>query len=493
MREAGKPRTALKAKVFATDAEAVAYLRDRVNVEAVRPTSIDPAKAFRLDRVAALLEALGNPQADFKSVHVAGSKGKGSVCEMVAAGLGGCGHAVGLFTSPHLMDVRERIRVGGQAISPAEFTTRIAEVAAASGDIPKALGEVSYFEILTAAAFLHFAEQAVDLAVVEVGLGGRHDATNVILPAVCAITAIQPEHVQLLGPTLEDIAGHKAGIMKPGVPALSVPQVPSVEAVLRTEAQRVGCPLAILGKDVDFSYRFETSADLGSHTRVGVTTPTNTFEHVPVPLRGDHQSFNCAIALAIIDRLAVGGLAMNPARVLDGLAATPTNGRLELVHAQPRVFVDGAHTPDSIRAVVRALSSQVRYDAMTCIFGCAADKDSAGMLKALSMGADKVIFTRAAENTRAADPKDLHRKFAEASGKSAQIAANMREAIQLAGRGVGKDDIVVVTGSFAVAGEAKRLLTEPPAKVPAGTAAPLAAITEVKPSGIAPSREETGE
>ncbi|GJQ28770.1 MAG: bifunctional folylpolyglutamate synthase/dihydrofolate synthase [Phycisphaerae bacterium] len=485
VRDPGKDRKLVPGRPFSNDAEAVAYLRERVNIEAMRPTSIDAGKAFRLDRMAALLERLGNPHGQFKCVHVAGSKGKGSVCEMIAAGLGGCGYAVGVYTSPHLVDVRERIRVGADQITVSEFTAHLGEAAAAAESLPKPLGEASYFEVLTAVAFLYFAAQAVDLAVIEVGLGGRFDATNVIRPEVCAITSIQSEHAQLLGPTIEHIAAHKAGIFKPGVPVVSVPQTPDVAAVLKAEAERVGCPLAYLSTEgLDFSYRFESSHEHGPHLRVGVSTPRLAFEHVRVPLRGEHQAFNCGLALAAIERLGGAWPAITSTRVLDGLAGTPTNGRLELVHTSPRVWVDGAHTPESIRALIAAISAQVRYDSMICVFGCAADKDVAGMLKALARGADKVIFTRAGDHARAADPRDLNRKFAEAAGKAAQVTATVREALQLAGRGVGKDDIIVVTGSFAVAGEAKRLLAERAANT---TQAPT--LREIKPSGIAPRRD----
>lgn len=486
--DVGKLRKS-SAKAFAGYEEAVAYLTARFNVEAVRPTHVDAKTTFKLDRMTALLERLGNPHVSFKSVHVAGSKGKGSVCEMAAAGLEACGFTTGLYTSPHMIDLLERIRISQQKISREDFVTHLSRAAGAAADIAKSHGEATHFELLTAVAFLHFAEQAVDIAIIECGLGGLTDATNVITPEVSALTAIQLEHTHLLGKTLEEIARQKAGIMKPGVPAVSVPQPDEVAKVFREEAARLGTTVAFLGADIDYSYRFESTPDRGPHTRVIVTTDRSNFEHVAVPLKGEHQAANCGLALAILDRLRVRGLETPEAQVARGLDRTQANGRLELVHLRPRVLVDGAHNPESIQALVRALGAQVRYDSMVCVFGCAADKDITGMLQALSMGADKVIFTRASASARAADPRDLNRRFADLFGKGGQVAPNVKEALNLAALAVTRDDVIIVTGSFMVAGEAKRLLLEKAAQGQ-GDAALDPALREVKPSGIAPQPGE---
>lgn len=468
-------------KPFADHAEALAYLKARLNVETLRPSSVDVGKVFQTGRMAALMERLGNPHQSFRSVHVAGSKGKGSVCEMTASCLEACGYTVGLFTSPHLVDVSERIRINQSRIGPGEFAACLSRVAQAGADLPKAAGEATYFEMLTAAAFVHFAEMAVDIAVVEVGLGGTGDATNVLTPRVSAITAIQMEHASLLGGTLASIARAKAGIMKAGVPCVTVPQEEAVLGVFREVAREVGTTVEVLGVEIDFSYRFESSPDLGPHTRVVVSSPKSNFEHLPVPLRGEHQAVNCGLALAILDKLREPKFDTPELMVAQGLARTPNHGRMELVHAHPRVFVDGAHNPESVHALVRSLAAHVRHESMVVVFGCAADKDIGAMLSSLAHGADKVFFTRASDHARAADPRDLQRKFAEVSGKITQSAPTVRDALNLAARAVGRDDIIVVTGSFAVAGEAKRLLQEraAPPRAPAE-----ATIREVKPSAL---------
>jgi len=481
--DTGRSRKA-SVHVFADKGEAQAYLRARLNVEATSPALLDLAKAFRLERMAALMERLGNPQASFKSVHVAGSKGKGSVCEMVGSCLEACGYTVGVYTSPHLVEMSERIRISGSRISDAEFVAMLGQAAGAAQDLSKALGEVTHFELMTATAFLHFAEQAVDVAVIETGMGGRFDATNVITPEVSVITAIHLEHTPLLGKTLEEIALHKAGIIKPGSPAVTMPQAPEVMKVLREAA--AGTTLEVLGEDIDFSFRFESSPELGPHTRVVVSTPRSSFEHLPVPLKGEHQAFNCGLALAALDKLRLRGLETPESQVAQGLSRTPNNGRLEQVYARPRIMIDGAHNPESVRALMKAVGAQVRYDSMVCVFGCASDKDVPGMLSALATGADKIIFTRAPDNARASDPRDLQKKFAEVSGKMTQCAPNVKDALNMASRAVARDDLILVAGSFALAGEAKRLLAELQKKE--REPSPDHALREIKPSGISPAK-----
>ncbi len=442
-----------------TYAAALKYLSERINYERMSPTRLPP-DAMRLDRMRALLEALGNPQRSVRCVHIAGSKGKGSVAEMAAACLAACGDATGIYTSPHLVDVRERIRINNEPIGPGAFTNTLAKCALAADAVRKQYGESTYFELLTAAGLLYFAEKAVDIAVIEVGLGGRLDATNLVEPEVTAVTAIQLEHTHILGDTLEKIAHEKAGIFKPGIPALTLPQPAGVMAVLREAAQGVGAPLEVVGEEIEFSCRFVATHDMGPHARVCLSTPRSNYEHLPVPLKGEHQAVNCGLALAIVDRLRERGFNAPERAVAEGLARTSTAGRMEQVCASPRILIDGAHTTDSINALVRAVGAHVKYDSMVVIFGCADDKDVKGMLTKLALGADKIIFTRAAGNPRAMDPRELARRFAEVSGKMTQVAKTLPDALAIACKAVGRDDIICVTGSFYLAGEAKKHITE---------------------------------
>lgn len=441
--------------------KAHAALLSLTNVEAMRREDIDIPRVFTLDRMRALVQALGDPQHSFKVVHVAGSKGKGSVCEMTAAALRGCGFAVGLYTSPHLIDVRERIRIGGRMISPEEFTVLTRRVLDAAAGLPKKVGAATYFECLTALALLYFAEQAVDVAVIEVGLGGLLDATNVVRPDVTAITSIHLEHTDILGDSLDQIAGHKAGIFKEGVPALTSVQDESILQLMRATAEAAGTRLTTLGQaDVTYSESFTSRHDLGPHFKVSLTTPASNFEHVAVPLKGEPQARNCGLVLLIIDALRQRGLHLPDTLVCEGLARTSNLGRLELVFKDPRIVIDGAHTKESVQALVKAVGQQMRYDSLVVVFGCNSDKDIHGMLGAMSMGADKIIFTRATAGDRSVEPRDLQRRFTDISGKQATTAPTVKDAINAAARAVARGDMILVTGSFAVAGEAKKLLDE---------------------------------
>jgi dihydrofolate synthase/folylpolyglutamate synthase len=442
---------------------ALKYLNDRMNVEKARPAKLDPG-VFKLERMHALLEALGNPHREIKCVHIAGSKGKGSTVEMTASALGACGYAVGVYTSPHLVNVRERIRINSEPISHNAFTQVISRVALAASAVERHHGEPTFFEIMTAMAFVYFGEQAVDVAIIETGLGGRLDSTNVIMPEVVAITAIQLEHTHLLGDTLAKIAREKAGIFKPGVTALTVPQPSEVLAVFREVAQEVGANLLVLGTDIEYSCRFESSVELGPHARVCLTTPRSNFEHLPVPLKGEHQAPNCGLALAILDKLRDRGFETPEREVAEGLAATKAAGRMEMAWQNPRIILDGAHNPESIHCLVKAIGAHIKYDSMVVVFGCAADKDVPGMLAKIALGADKIIFTRSANNPRAMDPRELQRRFAEISGKMTQVAKGLPEALEVAARAVGRDDVICVTGSFYLAGEAKKHLQDLAAK-----------------------------
>jgi dihydrofolate synthase / folylpolyglutamate synthase len=436
--------------------QAQAYLLERPNFERVRQDRID-ADAFKLDRMHALLEALGDPHRGFRTVHIAGSKGKGSVCEMLASALGACGYAVGVYTSPHLVHINERMRVNERAISDSDFVTMTNLCRDAARSLSEKWGEATFFELTTTMAFCYFLHQAVDVAVIEVGLGGRLDCTNVITPEVCGLSSIQLEHTDILGNTLEEIAREKAGIMKPGVPLVTVPQESGVLDVLRTHSESLDSTLVVLGEDTDYSCRFESDGKLGPHARICVTNLDHGYEHIAVPLKGEHQAANCGLALALLNQLAARGFSAPEREVAQGLARTPSAGRLELVCTSPRVLLDTAHTPESMRCLVHAIGAHLRFDSLVAIFGCSADKAVDEMLVEIARGADKVIFTKASDNPRAMDPKELAVKFREKTTTMCQIEPDLKSAINIAAHAVGRDDLVIVTGSCFVVGEAKRL------------------------------------
>lgn len=415
------------------------------------------SSTFSLDRMRKLLKAMGDPQDGLRFVHIAGTKGKGSTVAMLSSMMQACGYTVGTFTSPHLVDLRERIQIDDQMISHADLVELCKQV---KSKAKKLNDDPTFFEILTAAAIQHFADQAVDLVILEVGLGGRLDSTNVIKPDVCGITQISYDHTNILGTSLEAIAAEKAGIMKKDVPVVSIEQDPAVVKAMREAAEKVGAPLQFAGEDIEFSYRFEASRALGPHTRVCLTTANGLYEHLPVPLKGEHQALNCGLALAILDKLRDAGFKTPVDKLIEGLAKTKLPGRMEMAWDEPRVLIDGAHNAASITALIRSIGAHVPYDSLVVVFGCSEDKDIDRMLEMINLGADKIIFTRAKGNPRACDPNDLLKRFAEVSGKMAQVAPNLGEALNLAARAVGREDLVCVTGSFYLVGEAKKYLAD---------------------------------
>lgn len=447
-------RTATRPRTIRSFAAAIEFLNSHTDYEKMVRVGYNHTN-FNLSRMLRILSRLGNPHKKIRTIHIAGTKGKGSTCHMVASMLQNAGYRTGLYTSPHFVDIRERISINGELVSESEFTRLIAKLAPVVQRMQR--DQPTFFEIITAAAFLHFATRKVDLAVIETGLGGRLDSTNVIKPEVCGITSISYDHVAQLGHTLEKIAAEKAGIFKPGVTVIAAPQPAGVRRVFRKTAEQVGCLLRILGEDIEFSYRFESSRATGPHTRVCISTPTTRFDHLRVPLLGEHQAHNCGVALGIIDALRERGFTVPGQAAIDGLAKVRVEGRLELIKEQPRTIVDAAHNAASVAALMRAIGQNVGYDSMVVIFGCSADKDIDGMLDQLQLGADKVIFT-ANGSPRSVDPHELLTRFMEKTQKMAQMAETLPEAYEIACRCVTREDLICITGSVYLVGWAKRLL-----------------------------------
>ena len=411
---------------------------------------------FNLDRMRALLAHLGDPHTKIRTAHIAGTKGKGSTATMLAEMLRACGYKAGLYTSPHICDVRERIRVNNEMISQAALTRLICQVEPV---IEKLVDKPTFFEIFTAMAFQHFAECDVDIAVIEAGLGGRLDSTNVLAPEVCGLTSISLDHMYQLGDTTAKIAAEKAGIFKKDTPAISVAQPADVKRVLRKVAREVGAGLMFTGEEIEFSYRIESSRQNGCHARICLTTPRSRFEHLPVPLLGEHQALNCGLALAMLDQLKLRGYArIEDSKAIQGLANVYIPGRMEIVQRDPRILLDGAHNAASVQALMRAIGQHIPYDSMVMIFGCAADKDINGMMQQIATGADKVIFTKANNNPRAARPEDLAEVYEQCSGRVAQVVDNLPTALRVAVNAISREDIICITGSFYLVGEAKMIL-----------------------------------
>jgi len=445
--------------MFVDHETALRFLDSRINVERTDPNKVD-SDVWKLDRMRAMLKVLGNPQDGLEVIHIAGSKGKGSVCNMLESALEGCGYTTGVFTSPHLTDITERVRVGGQPLKESIFDSALEQCRDAAFEVEEQHGKATYFELLTALSFIVFAQLAVDFVVLETGIGGRVDCTNVVNPRICGLTEIQLEHTDILGDTIELIAAEKAGIIKSNTIAISTNQSDEVKEVFREQADKVGATLKFLGDGVPYSRRFQSGVGRGPHARVCVGEEGEGFEHLSVPLMGMHQADNCGLVLAIIMELRNLGFDLSERMVCAGLEQIDSRGRLEKIMDRPRIYIDGAHTPDSVRETLKAVGAHVDYDSLIVIFGCAADKDVNKMLLELDRGADKILFTQVQDNPRSMSPEDLYSRFSEElEGTSmAETKPSVRDAINDAARAVGGNDLILLLGSFYIAGEAKQLV-----------------------------------
>ncbi len=452
--KSGKVLPVKSPKQFRTFKQALEYLFTRTDYEKQSRLRYN-VTTFSLERMEKLLGLLANPQKKLACAHIAGTKGKGSTATMLARMLQANEYSVGLYTSPHVVNLHERIEIDGKRITDSELTGLINRIYAPVEKLAKT-DAPTFFEILTAMAFMYFVDKKVDIAVIETGLGGRLDSTNVIEPAVVGITNISMDHMNLLGKTLDSIAKEKAGIIKKGIPVITVPQEPLAMKEIKKQANAVKAPLLVTGKDIDFSYRFESSREYGPHTRICLTTPTCKFEHLRVPLPGEHQAMNCGLAIAMLDALKAGGYKIDDAKAVEGLKEIKMPGRMEVIHQDPRILIDGAHNASSIRALVQAIGQHVPYDSMVVIFGCGQDKDVRGMLEQLQYGADKVIFTRS-NSPKAVYPQELADMYTEICGKMCQTAFSLKEAIRVASSAIGKEDLICITGSFYLVGQARMI------------------------------------
>ncbi len=439
-------------KAFRNYQQAIDYLFARTDYEKQERLRYN-VTTFNLNRMQKLLSSLGNPHKKIHTVHIGGTKGKGSTATMLARMLEANGYRVGLYTSPHVVHLHERITVDTKMISDSEMCGLLNRVYAPVEKMSKT-DPPTFFEIMTALAFMYFLDKAVDIAVIETGMGGRLDSTNVIRPKVIGITSLSIDHQHQLGETIDSIAKEKAGIFKRGVPAITVQQEPSAMRVLKSQAIAVKAPLSVTGSDIDFSHRFETSRKHGPHTRICLTTPTSKFEHLRVPLHGKHQAINCGLALAMLDKLKSVGYKIDNGKAAEGLHKVSLAGRMEMIWDDPRIMIDAAHNAASIQALIHAIGQNIPYDSMVVIFGCNADKDVRGMLQKLQYGADKVVFTRS-NSPRAMSPEDLAEIYTEICGKMYQTAPTLSQALQLAKNAVSKEDLICITGSFYLIGQAK--------------------------------------
>ncbi|MBL8214343.1 MAG: bifunctional folylpolyglutamate synthase/dihydrofolate synthase [Bryobacterales bacterium] len=402
------------------------------------------AGKFDLRSIAAVLERLGHPERAARIVHVAGTNGKGSTCTMMASALQRAGYRTGLYTSPHLVSPTERIRIDGVAVSEEEFAAafdvvhRVAEEMLASGELEL---HPTYFETVTAMAFVIFRERGVQWTVLEVGLGGRLDATNVVTPELAVITPIDYDHEAWLGHTIAAIAGEKAGIIKAGVPVVLARQRPEAEQVIRERAQAVGAPLV--------------RADDYPPSHVRLHERGSTFEWdgfaVECPLAGAHQVDNTVTALTALRQLGIPQEA-----VQEGIRAARWPGRLEYVSETPAIVLDGAHNPAGVRALAAYIREWAGTRKVWLIYATMRDKSVGEIADVLFPLVHELILT-AADNPRALHPETL---LQHVDHPKARTAPNLAEALEMVRREAASQDLIFISGSLYLVGEARALLVK---------------------------------
>jgi dihydrofolate synthase/folylpolyglutamate synthase len=411
------------------------------------------AVVFDLSRVEALLERLGQPQLAAKSVHIAGTKGKGSTAAMIASVLTASGYRTGLYTSPHLHTMRERIQVNGEPIAEDELVGLVEKLKSGIEAVNRlgTMGELTTFEILTAMAFVYFKNNSVDFQVLETGLGGRLDATNVIRPAVCAITSISLDHTEVLGATLTEIAAEKAGIIKPDVTMVSAPQPAEASAVIERICLERGAALIKVGKDVTWQIK-DRSYSSQSFRLKGLRDEY----HLTIPLLGDHQLDNAAVAVASLEVLAGSEAGITPVTVAQGMSQVDWPGRLQVLRHNPLFILDCAHNADSAMKLRESIGRYFEFDDLLLIVGTSKEKDLAGIVAELATLPARIIVTRS-DNPRAASSSVLVAEFSK-WGIVPLVSETVASAVELALAEAKPTDLVCATGSLFVVAEVSAYL-----------------------------------
>ncbi len=446
--------------------QVIEFLFGRINYERIDAGSYS-ARDFKLDRMRKFLALLGNPQQRIPAVHIAGTKGKGSTAVMVAAMLTAAGYRTGLFTSPHLSAFEERMTIGGLAPEPdvvVSLVNRLLPIIEELDQSPQMMSP-TFFEIATAMAWLHFAEQDAQIAVMEVGVGGRLDSTNVCCPEVSLITNIGRDHTALLGNTPAQIAREKAGIIKEGVPVVSGVVNEEARHVVEEVCQKNGSKLLQLGRGLSFEHgqandphHSNQSDRTGSGNTVDVKTPLRSWPAVPVPLLGVHQSANAALAIAAVETLQQRGWRIPPDAVYSGMQQVRWPLRIEVLRTEPTVVVDAAHNQDSVEALLMTLKTEFPENRRILIFAATRDKDVQSLLQLLLPEFETVILTQYLNNPRAVSIGQLEELAESISAKPVQTADKPSLAWSLAERLADDDDLICVTGSFFVAAEMRELI-----------------------------------
>ncbi|MFN3531232.1 MAG: bifunctional folylpolyglutamate synthase/dihydrofolate synthase [Candidatus Brocadia sp.] len=447
------------APAFQSYEEALAFLYKAIDYEKLTSYQYN-ASTFSLDRMERLLVYVGNPHRKLSCVHITGTKGKGSTAIMISTILGHAGLVTGLFTSPHLIDITERIQINHQKISAHEFTGIINDLRPFIQHLRETEPSAAptFFEILTAAGMLYFKKKRVEMAVLEVGLGGRLDSTNVVLPQVSVITNVGFDHMAILGNTLSNIAYEKAGIIKQHVPVVSGVEAPEALTVIEKTCREKDAPLYLFGRDiwVEDVQGFDRNGARGLMCKI--KTWRHTYDNIFLPLIGIHQAKNCALVLAALEVMRDRNyISIDDDTIRRALTSLYCPARIEIISRNPLIILDFAHTVDSMRFLKKTLLENFTFDKLILILGFSQDKDLDNILKEIVLEADFIIVTRS-KNPRAAAPDDLYKRIEKLCGKQSKILDNVRDAIAAAKQIASQDDLICITGSAYLAGEAREVL-----------------------------------
>ena len=426
---------------------ALNFLYSFVDFSLQRADTYSPAR-FKLERMYTLVESLSYPQRYYPIIHVAGTKGKGSVSAFCASALKEAGYSVGLYTSPHLDDYAERIQVNGEFITHADLAEMVEEIKPHVAKVP----EITTFEITTALAFNYFAKRKVNAAVIEVGLGGRLDATNVVTPEVSIITSISYDHTFLLGDTLAEIATEKSGIIKSGIPVVSSPQDEEARVVIEQVCNERNSPLIQVGRDILFEGILHSTS--GQTFQISPADDLTASVELTIPLLGQHQVVNAATAYAALNIFCQRGFPVALKDLQRGFADTFWPGRFEIVQPSPTIVLDCAHNRDSALKLRLSLEEYFPGKSVLLIFGASEDKDIQGMFIELMPLVKEVMFVKSF-HPRAIEPTKLV-NIVQPFGRKVTIIENIPEALEKATQIAGDQMVVVVTGSIFVVAEARK-------------------------------------
>jgi dihydrofolate synthase/folylpolyglutamate synthase len=436
---------------------ALAYLVGRINYERLAAQTYS-ADDFKLQPMRRLLDLLGSPEQSIPAIHVAGTKGKGSTSVMIASMLQAGGYRVGLYTSPHRHRFEERMLVNGEPPTPAEIVELVRQLEPVEQQLLDEGISLTFFELTTALGWLHFRQRGAEVAVIEVGLGGRLDSTNLCRPIVTIITSISRDHMRLLGDTLASIAREKAGIAKSGVTMISGVADSEPAAAIREICRAVGAPLQELERDFRFSscrtaYRDSVLPQYAFELR----TPKSSYEELVAPLPGLHQVPNTALAVRAVELAGESGFPVSESAMRDGLRRVELPLRLEVVRSNPSVVVDAAHNDASMQALCDTIRD-VPATRRTLVFGSSRDKETRRLLEIAAGAFDRIVVTQYLNNPRAVSPEELLVMASEVTDKPILVASSPAEAWSLVRSDAAPTELICVSGSFFLAAEFRELL-----------------------------------